>query len=105
MVFLENLELFRTSDSLSVGVNILPNDYQLAIKLANDYGMDFIQMDYVAGKYENTQPIDVNHYFEIRKKYPKIKVLGGVHPNYENVRVTSDEEDIMKLKSIKLENT
>lgn len=30
--------------------------------------------------------------------------LGGIQPNYENVKVATDEEDIMKLKSITLEN-
>ena len=79
---------------LSIGVNILPNDFKQAFDLASQYG-DFIQLDFVSGKYSRAQEIDEEEYKEYRQKYPNIQVLGGVWPKYYvPVKESSLEADL-----------
>ncbi|MEA2003993.1 MAG: BtpA/SgcQ family protein [archaeon] len=66
---------------LVVGVNILPNEYMVALDIADRYGADFIQLDHVAGRYQGAV-FNVELYEECREKYPEIAVLGGVWPKY-----------------------
>ncbi len=73
---------FSTETKLSIGINILPNDYKEAFKLAHEFGCDFIQVDYVAGKYKNSPPIDETDFMLQKFLHPDIKVLGGVWPKY-----------------------
>lgn len=84
---------------LKIGINILPNDYQLAFILARKYQANFIQLDYVAGKYEDMDgdiQLDYQDYYQYRKAFPDILVLGGVHPKYyqpvEGSRLARDLE-------------
>lgn len=71
------------NSNLVVGLNILPNEYESALELANEVGAKFIQLDYVAGVYNNRKAfIDEAHYMYYRSKYPHIVVLGGVWPKY-----------------------
>lgn len=74
-----------------LGLNILPNDYELALKLAEEYNADFIQLDYVAGTYNRTTSIDEQHFLSVRRKFlqerkdsemEEIIILGGIHPKY-----------------------
>jgi predicted TIM-barrel enzyme len=71
---------------LIVGLNVLPNEYKQAFEMANEYGASFIQLDHVAGRYQNgaSDYLIVNRdmYMEIKNKYPNITVLGGVWPKY-----------------------
>ncbi len=67
-----------------MGINILPNDYQLAFELADEFNGDFIQLDFVAGTYWNNKFINESHYNEIKSKYSDVIVLGGVWPKYYN---------------------
>lgn len=71
----------EVNSDLKYGINILPNEYELAFAFADVYGLDFIQMDYVAGKYKNAI-LDLQNYERFRKKYSHITVLGGVWPKY-----------------------
>lgn len=67
---------------IKIGVNVLPNDFERAFKLAGNFYCDFIQMDYISGKYNRCTKLDVSKYKSLRKQYPRIKVLGGVWPKY-----------------------
>lgn len=67
---------------ITVGVNVLPNEYRVAFPLAAKYGASFIQLDHVAGKYEGRGTLDADDYAKFRQEYPQIAVLGGVHPKY-----------------------
>ncbi len=67
---------------LILGVNILPNEFDLAFTLAKRYGAGFIQIDYVAGRYSGGEEIDVADYQEKRRSFQDILVLGGVWPKY-----------------------
>ena len=86
-----------------IGVNILPNDFTLAFRWANRYVAQFIQLDYVAGRYEcrfgNTKnPIELElaKYTQAKEQFPDIVVLGGVHPKYH--RPFHDSNLIQDLK-------
>ena len=78
---------------LLLGINILPNDYRLALELSHDNKFDFIQLDNVAGTYVNNIPVDEEDYLMVRKKYPNIKVLGGVWPKYYQPVAESNLDD------------
>ncbi len=70
---------------IKIGVNILPNEYDLAFALARQYGASFIQLDFVSGRYgsrSRSTSLDVADYMAYREEYSEILVLGGVHPKY-----------------------
>lgn len=85
--------------NLVLGVNILPNEYAKAFRLAREYGAEFIQLDFVAGRYYGAKDraiqMDYKDYLSYRNSYPDILVLGGVHPKYYEPVFGSDlTEDI-----------
>lgn len=84
----------RPKNLIKIGINILPNDYNLALKWANDYKIDFIQLDYIAGSYgrlNNILKLDVKDFIEVRNTYEhKPKILGGVWPKYYDPIKDSD---------------
>ena len=83
---------------IEIGINILPNEYDLAFELADKYG-SFIQMDYISGRYERNTYLDIDHYMSYRNKYPNVSVLGGVWPKYYIPTKGSDlKEDLTKAK-------
>lgn len=85
---------------IEIGINILPNEYELAFELAEQYG-SFIQMDYISGRYEKNTYLDVDHYMSYRNKYPNVSVLGGVWPKYYRPVEGSDlKEDLIKAKML-----
>jgi len=70
---------------LEIGINILPNEVEKAYSIARDFKIDFIQFDYVAGKYQSSYGVikfDENLYKQFRTEMPNVKVFGGVHPKY-----------------------
>ena len=75
-------EMAKLNSKLLIGVNVLPNGYELAFSLAHQYNADFIQLDYVAGTYNNGRRLNLLDYREERKKHPTTLVLGGVWPKY-----------------------
>lgn len=76
----ETLKNIRKGD-LIIGVNILPNEFESAFMLASEYG-DFIQMDYVSGKYISNIYLGKELYNKCRYAYRDVKVFGGVWPKY-----------------------
>lgn len=80
-----------------LGINILPNNYDLALQLAQEFKASFIQLDYVAGQYSNSKFINEANYFEAKNKYPDIAVLGGVWPKYYQPVKTSVLKDDIEL--------
>ena len=91
-IVLEAIDWSNYSDLL-LGINILPNDYEKALELADKYNFDFIQLDNVAGTYVNNQSVDEEDYLMVRQKYPNIKVLGGVWPKYYQPVAESNIKD------------
>jgi len=71
----------RGEINMLVGVNALPNNFEMAMKYAYGYYHNFVQVDYIAGLYDNHSQIDPEALAEYREKYP-VKVLGGVWPKY-----------------------
>lgn len=82
-----------------IGVNVLPNEFDQAFALSHKYCADFIQLDYVAGRYSSGE-LDFEAYSSCKDKYPNIIVLGGVWPKYYHPVKGSDlEVDLRKGKS------
>jgi len=85
--------------NIVIGVNVLPNEFKQAFTLAYKYGADFIQLDYVAGRYTRGE-LDFQAYSRVKEKYPNIIVLGGVWPKYYTPLEGSDlEQDLWEAKS------
>lgn len=80
-VFEQYPDFFKDTN-LSIGINVLPNDYEDAFKLAHEFNCDFIQLDYISGSYKNKEEIDEVNFKATKFLYPDIKVLGGVWPKY-----------------------
>ncbi len=74
---------------LVLGVNILPNEFQIALPMAAKYGAGFVQLDYAAGAYDRGREIDIGAYEDMRRQFPGIAVLGGVWPKYYHPRPDS----------------
>lgn len=74
-------EISRRNYKVTIGVNVLPNEFRVSMPLAREYGAKFVQLDHVAGKYASGE---LNHrdYWLFRNRYNDIAVLGGVHPKY-----------------------
>jgi predicted TIM-barrel enzyme len=88
-------------DNFHIGVNILPNDYDTALIIAELTSASFIQLDYVAGDYGKTQKIDRFRYQQSRGAFPNVKVLGGVWPKYYTPvagSVLKDDLETAKLR-------
>ncbi len=81
----------------SIGVNILPNEFQRALHLATCYGADFIQLDHVAGTYINGRKLNAVVYDSFRKQYPDVLVLGGVWPKYYTPAAGSNLETDLRV--------
>lgn len=81
---LEYLKLNPTT--LSVGVNVLPNEFFLAFEMCEKYSfIDFIQLDYIAGRYAIGTTIielDADLFIEKSMNAKNVKVYGGVWPKY-----------------------
>ena len=73
--------LKQAKTNLVLGVNVLPNEFKTAFRLADQYGAKFVQLDYVAGRYHKGT-LDANAYNNIKRMFPEIVVLGGVWPKY-----------------------
>ena len=74
-------ELQKKKQRIVIGVNILPNEYDISFHVAQKYGADFIQVDHVAGSY-TSGTVDVITYESFKEQHPEIIVLGGVWPKY-----------------------
>ncbi len=78
------------------GINILPNNFSRAFSLAKRYATEFIQLDYVAGKYTQGE-LPVTEYLIEKEKQKNIIVLGGVWPKYYTpVKESQLEKDLQE---------
>ncbi|MFC1652043.1 BtpA/SgcQ family protein [Patescibacteria group bacterium] len=68
--------------TIPVGLNILPNDYEKALRVASITGAEFIQLDHVTGRFLRCYPVDPHELTIARNKYPEVALLGGIHPKY-----------------------
>lgn len=91
-------ETQRRKSPVVMGINILPNEFDQSFTYADRYGCDFIQIDYIAGRYTTDEPtssIDFCSYDLYKKRYPNLAVLGGVWPKYYTpVPGSNLEEDL-----------
>ncbi len=100
-------ELNKLNLPLEIGVNILPNEYTIALETAHKHGAHFIQLDHVSGQYvrnSNTEKfIELDHldYATERAKYPNIKVMGGVWPKYYTPKCHKEEFHLQRKQFTK----
>lgn len=87
--------LVENPTTLSVGINILPNEYGVAFDLCGKYDfIEFIQLDYVSGVYENTKELPADYLID-SKEHSSVKVFGGVWPKYyKPVESSSLQDDL-----------
>lgn len=84
--------LARINTNVVIGVNILPNEFARALKLANTNKGSFIQLDCIAGSYTRGNLLRKT-YEQSRSQHPEILVFGGVEPKYYT---TTKEHDRSK---------
>ena len=90
---LEEIDM-NVDNSFKVGINILPNDFELALDLADEYG-DFIQIDHIAGEYEHGKPIGPSD-MKAKERFPNVVILGGVWPKYYTpIQTSSLKTDVL----------
>lgn len=80
----ETLKLVSQMETgLAIGVNILheEDNFEKSMPLAAEYKADFVQLDYVAGKYTRAE-LNFEKYAKVKEQYPHIIVMGGVWPKY-----------------------
>ncbi len=87
----------KRETTIVIGVNILPNEFEVAFSRAHRHSAQFIQLDYVAGTYrgsfgDDDRTLPVESYRWFREQYPSIIVLGGVWPKYYHPIEGSDLE-------------
>ncbi len=88
----------RYGGNLKIGINLLPNEFLQSFVLGDYFNCDFIQIDYVAGRYEGGKKVlELNDklYRPIRDNFEDIVVLGGVWPkHYAPVGGSNLENDL-----------
>lgn len=89
----ETLKHSQGKFNLVIGINILRNPYQ-CFKLASMYKCRFVQFDSV-----QTPDLDLNLYNEMRTKFPRVAVFGGVGFKYIPPTGNSLETDLKEGKS------
>ena len=72
--------------NIPVGLNLLPNDYDMAFIVAKQTGACFIQMDHVTGDFMGCKSVDPEEFQRVRSKYQTVAVLGGIHPKYYQLK-------------------
>lgn len=96
--------LKNINTKMEVGINILPNEFEKAFEIASEMKVDFIQLDYISGKYKNGKgykELNKEKYLLLRERNPNVKILGGVWPKYytpiNGSILKNDLEDGMNL--------
>lgn len=69
-------------DNFKIGINILPNEYKKSFELAKRYSVDFIQLDYISGKYNPNISLNEDYFLSCSNQNSDVKVFGGVWPKY-----------------------
>lgn len=75
-----------------VGVNLLPNDYWGALRIASRVRAQFIQLDHVTGRFLGHDSVDPMDLGVARQSHPEVAILGGIHPKY--YRLEDPTQDI-----------
>jgi len=90
----------EVDENILKGINILPNEVKTAYELAAAYKLDFIQFDRVGGNYQGHNSFDWQTFVTFRRRFPEIKILGGVWPKYYKPVKGSDlVEDFMEAQN------
>ncbi len=83
----------RKPEGFEVGVNYLRNPF-FSLKLAKDHGFNFVQIDVIAGNYQESS-FNESEYEKVRNLFPDVSVLGGVN-SIDDSNLKNDLEDAVK---------
>jgi len=94
----------ETFGDFKIGINILPNNFEVAFNLVTNYKIDFVQLDYVAGSY-STWSTNSKRTIpgELYSKLKNTTVLGGVWPKYYTPDIGSILEEDLKVAKTRAE--
>lgn len=67
---------------IPIGLNVLPNDFEMAFHICQGTGAKFVQLDHVTGKFVGCRSVDPQRLLRVHSRYPDVALLGGVHPKY-----------------------
>lgn len=81
-VLLEITEAVMKIATIPVGLNVLPNNYEKAFRIARKTGARFVQLDHVTGEFVGCRSVNPKDLLAVRRRYPRIALLGGIHPKY-----------------------
>ena len=87
---------------IPVGINMLPNDYIRAFRVAHESGCNFIQMDHIYGEFLHCSPVYPQHFMRTRDEFSHIAVLGGIHPKYYDLQDPKTPIEKSAKEAIKL---
>jgi hypothetical protein len=87
---------------IPVGINVLPNDCDKAYRIANETGARFVQMDHVTGDFVGCKSVNPRTLSQLRRCYPEILLLGGIHPKYYELVDPCTSITESALKAMKL---
>lgn len=76
----------RRKSKIPVGINVLPNDYVKAFRIADITGARFVQLDHVTGRFEGRVSVEPENLNTIRRTYSDVTLLGGIHPKYYTLK-------------------
>ncbi len=70
-----------SGNGIKIGAGVFPNNMRRSLELVKRFDLDFFYFDYVAGVYTQGPDFDTGAYFDFRREYPSVIILGGVHPH------------------------
>lgn len=81
---------------VAIGLNVL-RDYRLAFDLAEEFPVDFIQIDSVAGHLAPAEDADYAAELAQRRAYTDAALFGGVRFKYQPVQSGRSEEEDLRI--------
>jgi uncharacterized protein len=88
----DSVRAVKSVTNKPIGINLLTNDPLSTFDLAQRTNCQFVQIDSITGKYEGRMDYPVNFIKGLRRDYPGLFVLGGLHPKYYEREGTPDSE-------------
>jgi hypothetical protein len=91
---IEVISALKKESDISIGINVLPNDYRAAFRIAKECSLEFIQLDVFVDKvrtdyiYSNVQPfeidVEIDDFKKVRDSFKaeEILVFAGIHPKH-----------------------
>ena len=85
---MEIVKIIKDNTNLEIGINVLPNDYKSAFEIANECGLDFVQIDVLVDKvktnytYSHVEPFIIEVDLDDFLKHKSVPVFASIHPKH-----------------------